>query len=215
MRAIRQLPSFAAALSLARRRDRRDGRRTRAPKRRNRPRSSTTYGDIALAMYSDALDRREEPAERGRRFPRRSDATRSSPPRATRGRRRACPTCRREGFRFGNAVVDDWEGRVNSWPLDEGLIDYVDSRSLRRRRATRTRSIRRTSSPIPKIRIGPEIVDASTITPDASHQTLQGGARRGGQCRHRLPRHRIPALGAGSARHRAGRGRAAGDRLFD
>ncbi len=24
-----------------------------------------------------------------------------------------------EGFRFGNQVVDEWEGRVNSWPLDE------------------------------------------------------------------------------------------------
>jgi len=31
-----------------------------------------------------------------------------------------------EVYRFGNAIVDDWEGRVNAWPLDEGLIDYVD-----------------------------------------------------------------------------------------
>jgi len=30
-----------------------------------------------------------------------------------------------EVFRFGNANVDDWEGQVNAWPLDEGLIDYV------------------------------------------------------------------------------------------
>ena len=30
-----------------------------------------------------------------------------------------------EVFRFGNAIVDDWEGRVNAWPLDEGLIDYT------------------------------------------------------------------------------------------
>jgi putative iron-regulated protein len=30
-----------------------------------------------------------------------------------------------EVFRFGNPVVDDWEYKVNSWPLDEGLIDYV------------------------------------------------------------------------------------------
>ncbi len=30
-----------------------------------------------------------------------------------------------EAYRFGNPVVDDWEGKVNSWPLDEGLIDYV------------------------------------------------------------------------------------------
>lgn len=32
-----------------------------------------------------------------------------------------------EAFRFGNPNVDAWEGRVNAWPLDEGLIDYVDT----------------------------------------------------------------------------------------
>ena len=32
-----------------------------------------------------------------------------------------------EVYRFGNALVDDWEGKVNAWPLDEGLIDYVDA----------------------------------------------------------------------------------------
>ena len=30
-----------------------------------------------------------------------------------------------EVFRFGNQIVDDWEGKVNAWPLDEGMIDYV------------------------------------------------------------------------------------------
>lgn len=30
-----------------------------------------------------------------------------------------------ETFRFSNPVVDDWEGQLNAWPLDEGLIDYV------------------------------------------------------------------------------------------
>ncbi len=30
-----------------------------------------------------------------------------------------------EVFRFGNELVDEWEGKVNAWPLDEGLIDYV------------------------------------------------------------------------------------------
>ena len=34
-----------------------------------------------------------------------------------------------EAYRFGNPVVDDWEGKVNAWPLDEGLIDYVDTGS--------------------------------------------------------------------------------------
>jgi putative iron-regulated protein len=32
-----------------------------------------------------------------------------------------------EVFRFGNTIIDDWEGQVNAWPLDEGLIDYVDA----------------------------------------------------------------------------------------
>lgn len=32
-----------------------------------------------------------------------------------------------EVFRFGNKEVDDWEGKLNAWPLDEGLIDYVDA----------------------------------------------------------------------------------------
>ncbi len=35
------------------------------------------------------------------------------------------PYLQTEAFRFGNPVVDEWEGRVNSWPLDEGLIDYT------------------------------------------------------------------------------------------
>ena len=30
-------------------------------------------------------------------------------------------------YRFGNPIVDEWEGKVNAWPLDEGLIDYVDT----------------------------------------------------------------------------------------
>ncbi len=35
------------------------------------------------------------------------------------------PYMQSEVYRFGNAIVDDWEGKVNAWPLDEGLIDYV------------------------------------------------------------------------------------------
>lgn len=37
------------------------------------------------------------------------------------------PYMQTEVYRFGNPIVDDWEGKVNSWPLDEGLIDYVDT----------------------------------------------------------------------------------------
>lgn len=32
-----------------------------------------------------------------------------------------------EVFRFGNPNVDAWEAKVNAWPMDEGLIDYVSS----------------------------------------------------------------------------------------
>lgn len=35
------------------------------------------------------------------------------------------PYQKSEVFRFGDALVDEWEGRVNAWPLDEGMIDYV------------------------------------------------------------------------------------------
>ena len=35
------------------------------------------------------------------------------------------PYMQTEAFRFGNPIVDEWEGKVNAWPLDEGLIDYI------------------------------------------------------------------------------------------
>lgn len=41
-------------------------------------------------------------------------------------KRARIPYLQTEVYRFGNAIVDEWEGRVNAWPLDEGLIDYVD-----------------------------------------------------------------------------------------
>ena len=35
------------------------------------------------------------------------------------------PYLQSEVFRFSNPPVDEWEGQLNAWPLDEGLIDYV------------------------------------------------------------------------------------------
>ena len=85
-----------------------------------------TYADIALAMYQDALADAEmlkialdrlvaAPSERS------LAAARAAWLRAR------VPYQQTEVYRFGNAVVDDWEGKVNAWPLDEGLIDYVDT----------------------------------------------------------------------------------------
>lgn len=85
-----------------------------------------TYSDIALAAYTDAhttalaLDAA-------------IDALVTSPSDATLNVAKAAwiaarvPYQQTEVYRFGNAIVDDWEGRVNAWPLDEGLIDYVDA----------------------------------------------------------------------------------------
>lgn len=82
------------------------------------------YAGIALAGYEDSLlragllqqavtDLIEAP----------SSATLAAAREAWKQSR--IPYMQTEVFRFGNTVVDDWEGRVNAWPLDEGLIDYV------------------------------------------------------------------------------------------
>lgn len=86
----------------------------------------TTYADIAEATYGDALTTAQTlqaaveafvaaPSEAGLQAARAAWIAARAPYQQT------------EAFRFGNAIVDAWEGRVNAWPLDEGLIDYVDA----------------------------------------------------------------------------------------
>ncbi|MFL9768993.1 imelysin family protein [Vibrio cyclitrophicus] len=68
-----------------------------------------------------------------------------------------------EVFRFGNAVVDDWEGQLNAWPLDEGLIDYVSSDyqyELGNEGASANIVANKT------FQIGQTTVDATNITPE-------------------------------------------------
>src|SRR5512147_2974208 len=85
-----------------------------------------TYADIAEAAYSDAADT-------ARTLKLAVDAFLAHPTEDNLRAARAAwiaariPYMQTEAFRFGNPVIDDWEGRVNSWPLDEGLIDYVDT----------------------------------------------------------------------------------------
>src|SRR5688572_2385715 len=78
-----------------------------------------TYIDIARASYGDSLetarvldaaisDLLETPAP----------ATLEAAHAAWKAAR--IPYQQTEAFRFGNAVVDEWESRVNAWPLDEG-----------------------------------------------------------------------------------------------
>src|SRR5881396_962607 len=83
-----------------------------------------TYADIAHAKYQDALTTAvalETAIDALTAQP--SDANLKAVRQAWLASRP--PYQQTEGYRFGNKIVDDWEGRVNSWPLDEGMIDYV------------------------------------------------------------------------------------------
>lgn len=83
-----------------------------------------TYIDIARASYGDSLDAaRELDAAIDALLANPSQQTLDAARQAWRDSR--IPYQQTEAYRFGNAVVDEWEGRVNAWPLDEGLIDYV------------------------------------------------------------------------------------------
>ncbi|MDF8352922.1 imelysin family protein [Ensifer adhaerens] len=76
-----------------------------------------------------------------------------------------------EVYRFGNAIVDEWEGKVNAWPLDEGLIDYVDPSygTESDENALFTANVIANKT----IKIDGKDVDASNITPEFLAGTLQ------------------------------------------
>lgn len=85
----------------------------------------TNYADIAAAKYADSLTTAQT-------LQAAVDALIASPSAETLQAAKHAwlaarvPYQQTEVYRFGNAIVDDWEGKVNAWPLDEGLIDYVD-----------------------------------------------------------------------------------------
>ena len=76
-----------------------------------------------------------------------------------------------EAYRFGNPVVDDWEGKVNAWPLDEGLIDYVDASYGTESDTNGLYTANVIANP--KITIDGTEVDASKLTPEFLSETLQ------------------------------------------
>ena len=82
------------------------------------------YADLAHAVYEDSLIAAGELQGAVNRFL--ADPTEENLAAARDSWVAArVPYQQSEVYRFGNAVVDDWEGKVNAWPLDEGLIDYV------------------------------------------------------------------------------------------
>lgn len=83
-----------------------------------------TYADIAHAGYEDSLIRAKELQEAVNALidnPSKENLQAAKQAWLT----SRVPYMQTEVYRFGNAIVDEWEGKVNAWPLDEGLIDYV------------------------------------------------------------------------------------------
>ena len=85
---------------------------------------SEHYALLAFQMYDDAL--------RGARILLRDIESflRAPSPEGLDAARRSWIEARKvysqsEAFRFGNPNVDQWEGKVNAWPIDEGFLDYV------------------------------------------------------------------------------------------
>ena len=130
----------------------------------------TTYSDIAHAMYEDSL-------VRAKALSAAVDALLADPSDATlKAARQAwiaarVPYQQTEGLRFGNPIVDDWEGRVNAWPLDEGLIDYVEASSYGE---TSDENPLYTANIIAAktIRLGKDEIDVSRITKELLAEKL-------------------------------------------
>ncbi|MEL6104229.1 MAG: imelysin family protein [Pseudomonadota bacterium] len=129
-----------------------------------------TYANIAEAKYSDSL-------VTAQRLSAAVDALLADPSAEALETAKAAwlaarvPYQQTEVFRFGNAIVDDWEGKVNAWPLDEGLIDYVDASyggPTDENEAAALNVIANTS-----FTLSGATVDASTITPALLEETLQ------------------------------------------
>lgn len=85
-----------------------------------------TYSDIAAAAYGDSLttaraSRSELDALLGDPSAVGLEAVKDAWLAA------GVPYQQAEVHRFGNPMVDDWESKVNAWPLDEGLIDDVSA----------------------------------------------------------------------------------------
>ena len=120
------------------------------------------YADMAHAVYGDSLAAARTLRERVRTF---LDEPGPESLHAAREAWRAArvPYMQSEVFRFGNPPVDAWEGQVNAWPLDEGLIDYVAPGYVHEQGNPAARANLVASR---EIQVGGETVDVSSLTPD-------------------------------------------------
>lgn len=121
------------------------------------------YADLAHAGYEDALIT-------ARALDKATDRLIANPTEANMKAAKEAwlaarvPYQQTEAFRFGNAIVDDWEGQLNAWPLDEGLIDYVEADDYQYElgNAGATANIIDSKN----INIGGETLDVQNLTPE-------------------------------------------------
>ncbi len=129
-----------------------------------------TYADIAHAMYADAQATAGTLQSAIRTLSTQPSETTLMAARAAWLAARV-PYQQTEGYRFGNPAVDEWEGKVNAWPLDEGLIDYVDASYGTTAAANPYYAANVIANP--KLNIGGKQIDAGKITPALLSETLQ------------------------------------------
>tara|TARA_R110000787_G_scaffold26548_7_gene74149 strand:- start:17879 stop:19138 length:1260 start_codon:yes stop_codon:yes gene_type:complete len=128
-----------------------------------------TYANIAEATYGDSL-------LTAQRLQGAVDALIAQPSPANLDLARKAwraariPYQQSEVFRFGNPIVDDWEGGLNSWPLDEGLIDYVDASYGGASDENAFAELNVIANPV--FNLSGTQVDATNITPNLIRETL-------------------------------------------
>jgi putative iron-regulated protein len=131
----------------------------------------SNYADIAAASYADSHTAAVA-------LQKKIDALLATPSEQSLAAARAAwisarvPYMQTEVFRFGNKIVDDWEGKVNAWPLDEGLIDYV-SRAYTEADTQENEAYAINVIANKTLKIGGETIDALKITPQLLVRNLQ------------------------------------------
>ena len=129
------------------------------------------YADLAHAVYGDSLaTARDLQAAVDRLIARPTTENLDAARVAWKVSR--VPYQQSEVYRFGNVIVDDWEGKVNAWPLDEGLIDYVAASYGAE--SEENPGYRANVIASPRFEFGGRVIDASEITKallaDALHE---------------------------------------------
>ncbi|WP_299296023.1 imelysin family protein [uncultured Tateyamaria sp.] len=129
-----------------------------------------TYADIAAAKYEDSLTtaRTLQVAVNALVAAPSAEALQAA---KTAWLAARVPYQQTEVYRFGNAIVDDWEGKVNAWPLDEGLIDYVDASYGGPSDENEFAALNVIANPV--FTLSGTEVDARRITPALLEDTLQ------------------------------------------